>query len=732
MTVSTVVDHNDYIGNGVTTSFPYTFRIFKKADLTVSVIDLSENITVLALDTDYTVTNAGGYNGGSVVLTAPLTNGWQISIARELEPTQETDLRNQGKFFAEVHEDAFDKLTMLIQQAYSAYRLALRKPSSIANWYDALNNYIRNVKDPRDAQDAATKNYVDTLANSNFNRSLRVPEPIGQLPNAANRANKIVAFDASGNPIVIVAPSGSASDVLIQLAKQDGESLIGGATYAQIRASNVAGNQIKCLGRSANRDGGEGWFFLDASDTTTADDDGTVLVDSVGRRWKRSYDGAKMAAWWGVKDGADISTPLHNALNTGGGKIEFKDGQYTVTTGAVIDFSTATIPPVGRKSQRFSLVGESQHDTTFNTNNNTFLTYTGDTQGDGQGLFSSMRIADFCVYGTNNTGVAMRLKSAVGLNVQDVQIRRHNYALFLSGVLTSSFDNIYLDYNNYGLYLESATNSQINNVSFTNSRFNSLNQQAVIGQIGIRASFIGCSFESCGWNTNDSGGTDNTGTVYLSAVVPFSTISFGDCYFEACEGLADITINNTTASPIIVNISNTDFTRGNIRGKGSKNVLNFLSTGGGPILLNLRGCSFITNTGTGFVANPAWVDKSFLKVSGLDTCMFSDPATLPANFMAQGQPLPLCVSSTGAMTSGPTWLTVTKTSTGVYAITSIYTLGVDNDSFVVMASPRVTGFRVDVTKNSRINLTVRVRDSTGTLADGAFDLAILTGRGEGR
>jgi hypothetical protein len=33
MTVSTVVDHNDYTGNGVTTSFPYTFRIFKKTDL---------------------------------------------------------------------------------------------------------------------------------------------------------------------------------------------------------------------------------------------------------------------------------------------------------------------------------------------------------------------------------------------------------------------------------------------------------------------------------------------------------------------------------------------------------------------------------------------------------------------------------------------------------------------------------------------------------------------------
>lgn len=248
MTVSTVVDHNDYTGNGVTTSFPYTFRIFKKTDLAVSVVDLNENITVLVLDTDYTVTNAGGYNGGNVILNAPLANGWKISIARELEPTQETDLRNQGKFFAEVHEDAFDKLTMLIQQAYSMFRLALRKPSSIANWYDALNNYIRNLRDPSQPQDAATKNYVDVRVeqsnqtNQNlFKRTLRVPEDsIPQLQPASVRSNKILAFDSAGNPIFIVPQSGSASDLLIELAKLDSTVSIAGITAASVTGNVYA------------------------------------------------------------------------------------------------------------------------------------------------------------------------------------------------------------------------------------------------------------------------------------------------------------------------------------------------------------------------------------------------------------------------------------------------------------------------------------------------------------
>lgn len=274
MTVSTVVDHNDYTGNGVTTSFPYTFRIFKKTDLAVSVVDLSENITELVLDTDYTVTNAGGYNGGNVVLTAPLAAGWQISIARELEPTQETDLRNQGKFFAEVHEDAFDKLTMLIQQAYSVFRLALRKPSSVANWYDALNNYIRNLRDPRDPQDAATKNYVDSLASTNLGRTLRVPEQIPQLPDAATRANKMPAFDSSGNPIVVLPPSGSASDVLIQLAAESGASLVGGAiqvftNVAAMKAFAVkAGRVYYTKGYYTDNDGGGAYYIGTTSGST--------------------------------------------------------------------------------------------------------------------------------------------------------------------------------------------------------------------------------------------------------------------------------------------------------------------------------------------------------------------------------------------------------------------------------------------------------------------------------
>ena len=184
MTVSTEVNHNEYTGNGVTTTFPYAFRIFQASDLLVTTSDTNGTLRTLTLNTDYTVSGVGSYSGGTVILPVPLGNGWSISIERDLPVVQETDLRNQGRFFAETHEGAFDYLTMLIQQCFGWLRLALLKPNLLARYYDAKQNRISNLADPKGSQDAV--NYKTVLDLTNGGASQAILELLGDTSSVDN------------------------------------------------------------------------------------------------------------------------------------------------------------------------------------------------------------------------------------------------------------------------------------------------------------------------------------------------------------------------------------------------------------------------------------------------------------------------------------------------------------------------------------------------------------------
>jgi len=170
MTVPSTRFREDYAGNGSATSFPYAFRIFKATDLVVTKTDNSGNETTLTLGTDYTVTGAGSYNGGAVVLTTALPTSYRLTIERVLAIKQETDLRNQGEFLAETHEDAFDRLTMIVQRLAGylgmgqdgTLRTLLLGTGDVdgAGAFGARQNRIQDLGDPLDMKDAANKQWV--------------------------------------------------------------------------------------------------------------------------------------------------------------------------------------------------------------------------------------------------------------------------------------------------------------------------------------------------------------------------------------------------------------------------------------------------------------------------------------------------------------------------------------------------------------------------------------------
>lgn len=101
-----------------------------------------------------------------------------------------------------------------------------------------------------------------------------------------------------------------------QLSSVDGSSLIGSGSYADISAYTGTNTVINVYGKSNIFDGGYGVFRLDAADTTSADNGGTILVDALGRRWKRVFLGPVQSKWFCVGDGvADDTTQLQKAVN---------------------------------------------------------------------------------------------------------------------------------------------------------------------------------------------------------------------------------------------------------------------------------------------------------------------------------------------------------------------------------------------------------------------------------
>lgn len=117
MSISSTGNREEYLGNDSTDTYNYTFRIFSASDLRVVQVTDEGVKSVLVLNTDYTVTGVGNGTGGTIVLTAGnLEQDYVLIIQRRRPLTQLTDIRNQGDFYPETHEDFFDKSIMIDQQ----------------------------------------------------------------------------------------------------------------------------------------------------------------------------------------------------------------------------------------------------------------------------------------------------------------------------------------------------------------------------------------------------------------------------------------------------------------------------------------------------------------------------------------------------------------------------------------------------------------------------------------
>jgi hypothetical protein len=158
MTISSTTVRNSYSGDGTTDTFTYNFKIFQDSDIQVIIRSANGTETIKTITTHYTVTDAGVASGGTVVFTPGNipTATETVVLRRNIPQTQAIDYIANDPFPAESHEEGLDRATMAIQQIQEEVTRSLKLSKT------------------------------NTMTSTEFT--------VG----AADRANKILAFDAAG------------------------------------------------------------------------------------------------------------------------------------------------------------------------------------------------------------------------------------------------------------------------------------------------------------------------------------------------------------------------------------------------------------------------------------------------------------------------------------------------------------------------------------------------------
>ena len=127
-----------FTGNGVTTAYPFAFKVFSASDLLVVLALTSTGAeTVQTITTNYTVAlNADQSTtpGGTVTMLVAPAAGCTLTLTSQVDNLQPTDLTNAGGFYPKVINDALDRATIQIQQlAEKAGRALQVSVSTVAN-----------------------------------------------------------------------------------------------------------------------------------------------------------------------------------------------------------------------------------------------------------------------------------------------------------------------------------------------------------------------------------------------------------------------------------------------------------------------------------------------------------------------------------------------------------------------------------------------------------------------
>lgn len=158
MTVNTTDNRVSYTGNGTIPSVPVPFYFLEDGDLTVLEVVIATGVqTPLDITTDYTVSGAGDPNGGTVTGVAVLPSTKKWVIYRDPDLTQTVQHVDNDPLSAESINNPLDKGIMIAQRLSERIDRSLRQPDGDA-------------------------------------------DAVAALPAKVDRASRVLAFDADGDP----------------------------------------------------------------------------------------------------------------------------------------------------------------------------------------------------------------------------------------------------------------------------------------------------------------------------------------------------------------------------------------------------------------------------------------------------------------------------------------------------------------------------------------------------
>jgi len=186
----------NYTGNGSNRVFNLTFSYLQQADVSVKVNNVA--VTFTFLDSSRVQTSVAPASGAAVTVRRTTTR-----TARVVDFVD-------GALLTESALDAdSNQLFNLSQEAFDASANAL--PLLFDQTYDATTKRIKNVADPTSAQDAATKNWVETAQTSSVSiATTKAAEASSSATASANSATAS-ANSASGAASSTTAAANSAT-----------------------------------------------------------------------------------------------------------------------------------------------------------------------------------------------------------------------------------------------------------------------------------------------------------------------------------------------------------------------------------------------------------------------------------------------------------------------------------------------------------------------------------------